>query len=95
MPHPDGECLLRKPGASNLNLDLAAILSKVEARHMYPYIDIGPAHLGTFGLLLWLAAVAATYVLHRNFVPQQCGRRRAQRRRTGRGLRHCRRKALA
>jgi phosphatidylglycerol:prolipoprotein diacylglycerol transferase len=35
---------------------------------MYPYIDIGPAHLGTFGLLLWLAAVAATYVLHRNFI---------------------------
>jgi phosphatidylglycerol---prolipoprotein diacylglyceryl transferase len=34
---------------------------------MYPYIDIGPAHLGTFGLLLWLAAVAATYVLHKNF----------------------------
>jgi|ERR1700677_1239183 phosphatidylglycerol:prolipoprotein diacylglycerol transferase len=35
---------------------------------MYPYIDIGPVHLGTFGLLLWLAAVAATVVLHRNFV---------------------------
>jgi phosphatidylglycerol:prolipoprotein diacylglycerol transferase len=25
-------------------------------------------HIGTFGLLLWLAAVAATIVLHRNFV---------------------------
>src|SRR6202789_1102895 len=35
---------------------------------MYPYIDLGPIHLGTFGLLLWLAAVAATVVLHRNFV---------------------------
>ena len=35
---------------------------------MYPYIDFGPVHLGTFGLLLWLAAVAATVVLHRNFV---------------------------
>ena len=35
---------------------------------MYPYIDVGPVHLGTFGLLLWLAAVAATVVLHRNFV---------------------------
>ena len=35
---------------------------------MFPYIDIGPIHLGTFGLLLWLAAVAATVVLHRNFV---------------------------
>ncbi len=35
---------------------------------MYPYINLGPIHLGTFGLLLWLAAVAATVVLHRNFV---------------------------
>jgi phosphatidylglycerol:prolipoprotein diacylglycerol transferase len=35
---------------------------------MYPYIDFGPVHLGTFGLLLWLAAVAATVVLHRNFL---------------------------
>jgi len=34
---------------------------------MYPYLNIGPAHLGMFGLLLWLAAVAATYVLHRSF----------------------------
>jgi phosphatidylglycerol---prolipoprotein diacylglyceryl transferase len=35
---------------------------------MFPYIDFGPVHLGTFGLLLWLAAVAATVVLHKNFV---------------------------
>ena len=35
---------------------------------MYPYITFGPVHLGTFGLLLWLAAVAATVVLHKNFV---------------------------
>jgi phosphatidylglycerol---prolipoprotein diacylglyceryl transferase len=35
---------------------------------MFPYIDFGPVHLGTFGLLLWLAAVAATVALHRNFV---------------------------
>jgi phosphatidylglycerol---prolipoprotein diacylglyceryl transferase len=35
---------------------------------MYPYINIGPVHLGTFGLLLWLAAVAATVVLHHNFL---------------------------
>jgi phosphatidylglycerol---prolipoprotein diacylglyceryl transferase len=35
---------------------------------MFPYINIGPVHLGTFGLLLWLAAVAATVVLHKNFV---------------------------
>jgi phosphatidylglycerol:prolipoprotein diacylglycerol transferase len=35
---------------------------------MFPYIDFGPVHLGTFGLLLWLAAVVATVVLHKNFV---------------------------
>jgi phosphatidylglycerol---prolipoprotein diacylglyceryl transferase len=35
---------------------------------MFPYIDIGPVHLGTFGLLLWLAAVVATVVLHQNFI---------------------------
>jgi phosphatidylglycerol---prolipoprotein diacylglyceryl transferase len=35
---------------------------------MYPYLNIGPLHLGTFGLLLWFAAVVATIVLHRNFV---------------------------
>jgi phosphatidylglycerol---prolipoprotein diacylglyceryl transferase len=34
---------------------------------MYPYIVIGSFHLGTFGLLLWLAAVAGTVVLHWNF----------------------------
>ena len=35
---------------------------------MYPYIHIGSWHIGTFGLLLWFAAVCATVVLHRNFV---------------------------
>jgi len=35
---------------------------------MYPYIHIGSFQLGTFGLLLWLAAVCGTIVLHRNFV---------------------------
>ncbi|MCU1225916.1 MAG: prolipoprotein diacylglyceryl transferase [Edaphobacter sp.] len=35
---------------------------------MYPFINIGPVHLGTFGLFLWLAAVAATVVLHKNFM---------------------------
>src|SRR5277367_6145606 len=35
---------------------------------MYPYIDFGPVHLGTFGLLLWLAAVCATVILYKNFV---------------------------
>ena len=34
---------------------------------MYPYLTFGSIHLGTFGLLLWLAAVAATVVLHRSF----------------------------
>jgi phosphatidylglycerol---prolipoprotein diacylglyceryl transferase len=34
---------------------------------MYPYINLGPWHIGTFGLLLWLAAVCATIVLHFNF----------------------------
>ena len=34
---------------------------------MYPYVTIGTWHLGTFGLLLWLAAVAGTFVLHRAF----------------------------
>lgn len=35
---------------------------------MYPYIHIGSFQLGTFGLLLWLAAVCGTIVLHRNFL---------------------------
>ncbi len=35
---------------------------------MYPYIDIGSLHLGTFGLFLWLAAVLGGYVLYRNFI---------------------------
>jgi phosphatidylglycerol:prolipoprotein diacylglycerol transferase len=35
---------------------------------MYPYINLGPVHLGTFGLLLWLAAVVGTVVLHKNLV---------------------------
>ena len=34
---------------------------------MYPYINIGSWHIGTFGLLLWFAAVCATVVLHYNF----------------------------
>jgi phosphatidylglycerol---prolipoprotein diacylglyceryl transferase len=35
---------------------------------MYPYLNLGFAHVGTFGLLLWLAAVCGTIVLHKNFV---------------------------
>lgn len=34
---------------------------------MYPYLHLGPLTVGTFGLLLWLAAVCAGYVLHLNF----------------------------
>lgn len=34
---------------------------------MFPYINFGSWHIGTFGLLLWLAAVCATVVLHYNF----------------------------
>jgi phosphatidylglycerol:prolipoprotein diacylglycerol transferase len=34
---------------------------------MYPYIHLGRFTIGTFGLLLWLAAVAAGYVLYQNF----------------------------
>jgi len=33
---------------------------------MFPFIHIGPATLGTFGLMLWLAAVCATITLHFN-----------------------------
>ncbi len=35
---------------------------------MYPYLHVGSLHLGTFGLLLWLAAVLAAVMLHRTFV---------------------------
>ncbi len=35
---------------------------------MYPFIHIGHFSIGTFGLLLWLAAVCACWVLHRNFL---------------------------
>lgn len=34
---------------------------------MYPYIHLGPLTVGTFGLMLWLAAVCAGYILHLNF----------------------------
>jgi phosphatidylglycerol:prolipoprotein diacylglycerol transferase len=34
---------------------------------MFPFITIGSFHLGTFGLFLWLAAVAAGVVLHNCF----------------------------
>jgi phosphatidylglycerol:prolipoprotein diacylglycerol transferase len=33
---------------------------------MYPYIHIGSFSIGTFGILLWLAAVSACWVLHNN-----------------------------
>lgn len=34
---------------------------------MYPYIHIGSLQLGTFGILLWLAAVAAIAVMQKTF----------------------------
>jgi phosphatidylglycerol---prolipoprotein diacylglyceryl transferase len=34
---------------------------------MYPYIHLGPLTVGTFGLMLWLAAVCSAWVLHLNF----------------------------
>jgi phosphatidylglycerol:prolipoprotein diacylglycerol transferase len=34
---------------------------------MYPYLHLGSFHTGTFGLLLWLAAVVGVYILHENF----------------------------
>ncbi len=35
---------------------------------MFPYLHIGSLSLGTFGILMWFAAVTAAYVLHRSFV---------------------------
>ena len=40
----------------------------IYSKCMYPFINIGSTHIGTFGLLLWLAAVCATVVLHKNFM---------------------------
>jgi phosphatidylglycerol:prolipoprotein diacylglycerol transferase len=34
---------------------------------MYPYIHFGRISIGTFGIMLWLAAVCAGWVLQRNF----------------------------
>ena len=34
---------------------------------MYPYIHIGSFQLGTFGILLWLAAVAGIFVMQKTF----------------------------
>lgn len=34
---------------------------------MYPYIHIGSFWIGTFGIMLWLAAVCACWALHANF----------------------------
>ncbi|MGI4755701.1 MAG: prolipoprotein diacylglyceryl transferase [Janthinobacterium lividum] len=35
---------------------------------MFPFLHIGSLTLGTFGILLWLAAVSAAFMLHRSFV---------------------------
>ena len=34
---------------------------------MYPFIHIGRFEIGTFGILLWLAAVCGCWVLYKNF----------------------------
>jgi phosphatidylglycerol:prolipoprotein diacylglycerol transferase len=34
---------------------------------MYPFIHIGRFEIGTFGILLWLAAVSGCWVLYKNF----------------------------
>jgi len=34
---------------------------------MYPFIHIGRFQIGTFGILLWLAAVSGCWVLYKNF----------------------------
>jgi len=34
---------------------------------MYPFIHIGGISIGTFGIMLWLAAVCACWALHANF----------------------------
>ncbi len=34
---------------------------------MYPYIHLGNFSIGTFGILLWLAAVCACWALYANF----------------------------
>jgi phosphatidylglycerol:prolipoprotein diacylglycerol transferase len=34
---------------------------------MYPFIHIGSVSIGTFGIMLWLAAVCACWALHANF----------------------------
>ncbi len=35
---------------------------------MFPYLHFGSITLGTFGILMWLAAVTSAYILHRSFV---------------------------
>ncbi len=40
---------------------------------MYPYLHLGSFPLGTFGIFMWLAAVVATYLLHRAFQRSQVG----------------------
>ncbi len=34
---------------------------------MYPFIHVGHLQIGTFGILLWLAAVSGCWVLYKNF----------------------------
>ena len=46
-------------------------VQRILGRAMYPYLHLGNFPLGTFGIFMWLAAVAATYLLHRAFMRGQ------------------------
>ena len=35
---------------------------------MFPYLHLGSITLGTFGILMWLAAVTSAYILHQSFI---------------------------
>ena len=45
----------------------SSLWNRILEGNMYPYLHLGPLTLGTFGILLWLGAVAATVILHKNF----------------------------
>ena len=47
---------------------LFAGLSRYTHKRMLPYLHLGSITLGTFGILMWLAAVTSAYVLHRSFM---------------------------
>ena len=56
------------PGISLLDMiDNSAARSRLYLRSMIPYIHIWSFSLPTFGLMLWLAAVVAAFVMDRSF----------------------------